>query len=108
MKRKVTKKSVKKVARPAKKKVKVVKAKFQKPIGVVTHFYGGIEVAIMKFKKPVKAGLVVRIKGATTDFEQKIKSMQYDHKDIAVAKKGQEVGVKVDDKVRQGDEIFDL
>ncbi|TSC81240.1 MAG: hypothetical protein G01um101419_854 [Parcubacteria group bacterium Gr01-1014_19] len=106
--RKVTKKSVKKVARPAKKKVKVVKAKFQKPIGVVTHFYGGIEVAIMKFKKPVKAGLVVRIKGATTDFEQKIKSMQYDHKDIAVAKKGQEVGVKVDDKVRQGDEIFDL
>ncbi len=101
MKRKITKK-------PAKKKVKVVKAKIQKPIGVVTHFYGGIEVAIMKFKKPMKAGSVVRIKGATTDFEQKIKSMQYDHKDIAVAKKGQEVGVKVDDKVRQGDEIFDL
>ncbi|MEK7641134.1 MAG: translation elongation factor-like protein [Patescibacteria group bacterium] len=84
------------------------RGKAAKPIGVVTHFYGGIEVAIMKFKKPVKAGSVVRIKGATTDFEQKIKSMQYDHKDVSVAKKGQEVGVKVDDKVRQGDEIFKL
>ncbi len=101
------KKIIKKSKKVAKKKVKAVKVKIQKPIGVVTHFYGGIEVAIIKFKKPMKKGAVIKIKGATTDFEQKIGSMQYDHKDIAVAKKGQSVGMKVDDKVRDGDEIFE-
>ena len=79
-----------------------------KPIGVVTHYYGGIEVGILKFNKPVKVGTEIEIKGATTDFSQKIKSMQYDHKEIAVAKKGQEVGIKMDDKVREGDEVFEL
>lgn len=90
-----------------KKAVKAAKPKVIKPIGVVTHFYGGIEVAIVKFKVPVKKGSAISFRGATTDFDQKIKSMQYDHKDIAVAKKGQEVGMKVDDKVREGDEIFE-
>lgn len=109
MAKKITKakKSAKKVKKVVKKKAKVVKVKIQKPIGVVTHFYGGIEVAIVKFKKPMKKGSVIRFRGATTDFEQKIGSMQYDHKDIAVAKKGQSVGMKVDDKVRDGDGIFE-
>ncbi len=89
------------------KQAKPIRPAHGKPIGVVTHFYGDIEVAIVKFKKPMKIGAVIKIKGATTDLEQKIGSMQYDHKDIAVAKKGQEVGMKVDDKVRDGDEIFE-
>lgn len=91
----------------AKKVKKVVKVKIAKPIGVVTHFYGGIKVAIVKFKKPMKRGATIKIKGATTDFEQKITSMQYDHADIAVAKKGQEIGMKVSKKVREGDGIFE-
>ncbi|MGC9610673.1 MAG: translation elongation factor-like protein [Minisyncoccia bacterium] len=77
-----------------------------KQIGEVTHFYGGISVAIAKFKEPVKVGETVRFFGATTDFTEKIGSMQYDHKDIGEAKKGQEVGIKVVGKVREGDEIF--
>ncbi len=102
------KKVVKKSKKPAKKAVKPVqKVKQAKPIGVVTHFYGGIKVAIVKFKKPMKRGAVIKIKGATTGFEQAIKSMQYDHADIATAKKGQEVGMKVNKKVRKGDEIFE-
>ncbi|MDO8467026.1 MAG: translation elongation factor-like protein [bacterium] len=104
MKKKAVKKSKKVVKKPAK---AVKKIKAAKSIGVVTHFYGGIKVAIVKFKKPMKQGSVIKIKGATTDFEQTIKSMQYDHKDIAVAKKGQEVGMKVNKKVRDGDEIFE-
>ena len=108
MKKKIVKKIKKAVKKISKKTVKPAKKlKMAKPIGVVTHFYGGIDVAIVKFKKPMKPGAVIKIKGATTDFEQKIKSMQYDHKDIAVAKKGQEVGMKVDEKVRDGDEIFE-
>jgi len=53
-----------------------------KPIGEVTHFYGGISVAIVKFKEVVKVGDEVQFFGATTDFKEKIKSMQYNHQDI--------------------------
>lgn len=82
------------------------KTKKEQPIGVVTHYYGGIGVAIVKFKKAVEAGTEVKFRGATTDFVQKIESMQYEHKDIASAKKGQEVGIKVDEKVREGDVMY--
>lgn len=80
----------------------------EKPIGVVTHFYGGIGVAIIKFNKAVKRGVQVRFHGATTDFSQALDSMQYEHKDIDSAPKGKEVGVKVGDRVREGDEIFEV
>ena len=78
-----------------------------KPIGTVTHFYGDISVAIVKFKRIFKIGEKVNFKGATTDFKETVKSMQYDHKPVKVAKKGQEVGIKVGDKVREGDFVFE-
>lgn len=77
-----------------------------KLIGQVTHFYGGLSVAIVKFKEPVRVGDEVHFFGATTDFSEKIGSMQYDHKGISEAKKGQEVGIKVIGKVREGDEVY--
>jgi len=79
----------------------------QKPIGEVTHYFGGIGVAIVKFNREVKVGETVRFKGAHTDFTQEISSMQYNHKDIESAKKGQEVGIKVEQKVREGDEVYE-
>lgn len=81
-------------------------AKEAKPIGAVTHFYGGLNVAIIKFLKPVKAGTTVRFEGHTTNFTQALTSMQFDHKEIDTAPKGKEVGVKVDEKVREGDKLF--
>jgi len=81
-------------------------AKEPKPIGEVTHFFGGISVAIIKFKKTVNVGETIKLKGANTDFEQAIDSMQYEHQDIKSAKKGQEVGIKVAEKVREGDKVY--
>jgi len=78
----------------------------EKPIGEVTHYYGGIGVAIVKFNQTVKKGDTVAFRGAHTDFTQTIDSMQYDHKDIESAKKGQEVGIKVGEKVREGDKVY--
>lgn len=80
----------------------------EKPIGEVTHYYGGIGVAIVKFNKAVKRGTKVCFCGSSTEFDQVIDSMQFDHKDIEAAKKGQEVGIKVDKKVREGDEIYEI
>lgn len=81
-------------------------ARADKPAGEVTHYYSGIEVAIIKFDKPISVGQKITIQGATTDFSQEIKSMQYDHKDIQSAKAGQEMGIKVKDKVREGDKVY--
>lgn len=78
-----------------------------KPIGEVTHYFGDISVAIVKFKRPFECGEKVHFAGATTDFKETVKSMQYEHKAIETAKKGQEVGIKVGDKVREGDEVYE-
>lgn len=78
-----------------------------KPIGEVTHFYGHLNVAIVKFNKAVKVGTEVKFKGVTTDFNEAISSMQFEHKPIEAAKKGQEVGIKVSQKVREGDEVYE-
>ncbi len=80
--------------------------KAEKPIGRVTHFFNHINVVIVKFRVPVRIGADVRLKGATTDFPTVIKSMQYDHKPINVAKKGQEVGIKIKKKAREGDLVY--
>lgn len=78
----------------------------RKPIGRVTHFFGGIGVAIVKFNKNVGAGTMLHFKGATTDFKEAAKSMQYDRKPIAVASKGKEIGIKVKKRVREGDAVY--
>lgn len=79
----------------------------KKPIGIVTHYYDKISVAVVKFSKAVKVGDQIEFKGNQTDFSQTISSMQYDHKDIDSVKKGDEVGMKVDDHVREGDKVFE-
>jgi len=80
--------------------------KEEKPIGEVTHFFGNIGVAIVKFSKPVEVGVKLRFHGATTDFSETVGSMQFDHKEVEKAKKGQEVGIKVKERVREGDQVF--
>src|SRR5882724_1617637 len=95
-------KKVKKVTRKtAKKKISksVAKPRAQfakaKAAGVVTHFFSAILVAIIKSKMPISIGDALNFKGATTDFKETVKSMQYDHAPIRKSKKGQEVGIKV-------------
>ncbi len=78
----------------------------EKPIGEITHYYGHLGVAIIKFNKAVKKGETIAIKGAHTDFTQEIDSMQYDHKDVNEAKKGQDVGIKVKEKAHEGDKVY--
>ncbi len=85
---------------------KIIKTK-EKLVGIVTHYFSNIKVAVIKFKEPMKTGDTIRIAGEEkTDFKQKISSMQIDHKKVAVVKKGQEAGMKVKEKVREGYKVF--
>lgn len=97
---------IKKAAKKAvKKAVKKVEPK-KKPIGKVLHFYNKICVAVIKFDKPVKVGAELHFESGKTCFSQPLKSMQYEHQPIQGAKKGQEVGVKVEKEVREGDLVY--
>ena len=61
--------------------------KEEKPIGKVTHYFGGISVAIVKFNRTVKVGETVKFKGASTDFEETIETMQFDTKILKAPRK---------------------
>ncbi len=77
------------------------------PIGEVTHFFPHVKAGVIKLKRDtLSAGDTIYIKGHTTNFEQKVSSMQVNHSPIEKASKGQEVGMKVKSKVRHGDKVY--
>lgn len=78
----------------------------EKPIGKITHYYGKLGVAIVKLVAPLKVGQIVHFKGATDDFSQEIKEMQFDHQAISEGSAGQEIGIKVDQKVHENDQVL--
>jgi translation elongation factor EF-1alpha len=78
------------------------------PIGRVKHYYSKIAVAIIELSAGLQAGDQIKIVGPKTETEQKVKSMQVDHQNINEAKPGDLVGLKVKDKVREGDAVYKL
>lgn len=78
----------------------------QKILGIITHYFPKVRAAVIKLKTPLSAGDTIKIKGHTTDFTQTVSSMQIDHVDIAQAKKGQEIGLLVNSRVRQHDKVY--
>lgn len=75
-------------------------------IGDVTHFFGHIPAGIIKLTGELKKGDQIHFKGTSTDFTQDVTSMQIDRADIEVGKKGEEIGIEVKERVREGDEVF--
>ena len=75
-------------------------------IGVIIHYFGKLGVAVVKLENELKVGDKIHIKGATTDFTQKVGSMQIEQDKLEKAEAGQEVGMKVKEIVRKGDKVF--
>ncbi|MGB3340022.1 MAG: hypothetical protein WBB37_00880 [bacterium] len=79
----------------------------EKLVGIITHYFGKINVAVFKITdNEVKVGDSIHIKGKHTDFTQVIGSMQVEHESIETAKKGDEVGLKVENSVHENDEVY--
>ena len=79
----------------------------EKLVGIITHYFGKINVAVLKVTEgEVKTSDTIHIKGKHTDFTQTIGSMQVEHKNMEVAKKDDEVGLKVDQPVHEHDEVY--
>lgn len=74
--------------------------------GVVTHYFPKVRAAVVKLSRPLSAGDEVRIKGHTTDFKQKIASIQIDHVAVTTARKGDEIGIRVSSRCREHDLVL--
>lgn len=85
---------------------KVKKEDLGKPIGKINHYYSKIGVGIIDLKDGLKVDDKIKIKGHSTEIEQGVDSMQIEHKEVETAKKGDVIGLKVNDKVREGDEVY--
>ena len=76
-------------------------------IGKITHYFAKIEVGIVEITKgSLSVGETIHVKGTSTDFEQGVDSMQVEHEQVEKAKKGDVIGLKVKDKVKEGDEVY--
>lgn len=77
-----------------------------KLIGKVTHYFGNIGVAVIELSDTLKTGDTIRIVGGETDFSQSVESMEVEHKKVETAKKGEGVGLKIEQKVREGYKVY--
>lgn len=76
-------------------------------VGEVTHFFGKIGVALVKASGSLKIGDTITIKGqGTTEFREKIESMQTNHKPVAEAARGMEIGIKLKGIAKEGDKVY--
>jgi putative protease len=80
----------------------------KKLVGKIAHYYGKIGVAVVQLTDEIKVGDEISIEGAATNVRQKIESMQIEHEDIQTAKAGDDIGLKVVDKVRENDNVYKI
>ena len=79
----------------------------EEKIGVVEHFFTNVGVAAIKITSgELKVGDTIHIVGATTDFKQKIDSMEIDRNPVESVKTGDDVGIKVKERVREHDVVY--
>lgn len=78
----------------------------RKLVGRVTHYYSRIGVAVIEMVSDLRVGDQISIEGATTEIRQKVDSIEIEHEKVESARAGQMVGLKVTDKVREGDRVY--
>lgn len=78
-------------------------------VGKVTIFFAKPSVVAVEITSgTLSVGDTIRIRGATTNFEQKVESMEIDRTPVLNASTGQSVGIKVKERARPHDKVFRL
>lgn len=78
----------------------------EKEIGTITHYYNHISVGIVELSDNLRVGDTIHIKGHSSDFTQKVDSMQIEHNNISEAKAGDVIGLKVIQRVHPRDKVY--
>jgi putative protease len=77
-------------------------------IGRVSDFFSRPVVAGITLSGTLKVGDKIHIKGHTTDIEFVVESMQIDNANVTEGKAGDAIGIKVTDRVRAGDHVYNV
>ena len=79
----------------------------EKKVGFVSNYFSKISVAAVEITDgTISVGDTLHFLGHTTDCESRVSSMQIEHKSVTEAKKGDSVGIKVTEKVRENDQVY--
>jgi len=79
----------------------------EEEIGVIVKFFSKPSVAALEVTSgSIKRGDLLRYKGHTTDFTEKVPSMEIDNQPVEEAKAGELVGIKVKERVRENDKVY--
>ncbi len=110
--KKMVKKNTKKVSKTTPKVMKNIKSEKnqnkEKLIGIVSHYFDKISVVAIKLSAPLKVGDTIVFRDHLNNdlFEQDVASLQINHESINKAQKGDEVGLKVDGKIHDGNKVY--
>jgi len=77
-------------------------------IGKITHYYDHIRVAVLSLTGKLSVGDKVHIHGHTTDLVQEVTSMEIEHKKVSSVGPGDEVALKVNEPVREGNIVYKI
>ena len=80
----------------------------ERQIGVVDHYFGKAGVAAINLRGSLSVGDTVHVKGHTTDFTQKVSSIQIEHASVDKAKRGDSIGIKIGRRVREHDAVYKI
>lgn len=75
-------------------------------IGRVTHFYNHLNVAALRLTDELKLGDEIHILGHSTDFNERVASMQVNHHPVVWVKPGGDVAISVIEPVREHDLVY--
>ena len=79
----------------------------EEALGTVTHYYSHLGVVVVQLNKgTLKTGDMIHVKGHSTDFIQKVESMEFEHQHVDQAGAVQSVGLKVADHAREHDIVY--
>ncbi|MFQ5441300.1 MAG: translation elongation factor-like protein [Thermodesulfobacteriota bacterium] len=75
-------------------------------VGTITHYYTHLNVAAVDLGGPLRVGDTIHVKGHTSDFTQKVDSIQIEHESVEEAGVGVSVGIKLIEHGREHDEVY--
>ena len=79
------------------------------PIGRVTHYFPKVRATAVQIERDgFQEGDTLYFKGHTTNFKQKVESLQINHQRVSQASSGDEVGIQTKSRTREHDLVFKL
>ena len=73
----------------------------------MSHYVSHLSVAALLMESgSLRVGDTIHVKGHTTDFTQKVDSLQVDHAPVSEVRSGQDFGLKVKEHAREHDVVY--